>query len=127
VTCIFRPPAPPRRRKRRTTEEILHARLKQYEGMLQEMGVKVAPGIVQNVNTMSTKRSGDQNGDEDMHMEAADTISRGSKSPTVDGSENRQTSSISSERYNERTGRFYSSEGKSRYLEKYVDAKLISI
>lgn len=118
-TCIFKPPAPPRRRKRRTTEEILQARLKQYEEIFQEMGVKVAPENVSNIKTMSTKHNGNQNEDEDTPTEAADTTSRGSKSSTVVGSENRQTSSVANERYNERSGRFYFNEGKSRYLEKY--------
>lgn len=37
--CIYRPPAPPRRRKRRSPEQILIARLKQYEDLLQKNNI----------------------------------------------------------------------------------------
>lgn len=41
VECIYRDPAPPRRRKRRTPEDLLLARLKRYEELLKNAGVKV--------------------------------------------------------------------------------------
>ncbi|KAK5956578.1 hypothetical protein OHC33_002064 [Knufia fluminis] len=41
VECIFRVPAAPRRRKKRTQEEILKARLSQYEEILRSKGIDV--------------------------------------------------------------------------------------
>src|SRR2546423_13241607 len=43
VECVYRDPAPPRRRKRRTPEDILIAKLKRYEELLENAGVKVDP------------------------------------------------------------------------------------
>lgn len=41
VECVFRVPPPPRRRKKRTQEEILKARLTQYEDILRAKGIDV--------------------------------------------------------------------------------------
>ncbi|KAL9043422.1 MAG: hypothetical protein Q9214_003393 [Letrouitia sp. 1 TL-2023] len=40
VDCIYRAPATPRRRRRRSPERSLHARLRRYEQMLENYGVK---------------------------------------------------------------------------------------
>ena len=41
VECIYRDPVPPRRRKRRTPEDLLIAKVKRYEELLKNAGVKV--------------------------------------------------------------------------------------
>src|SRR2546423_4538400 len=43
IECVYRDPPPPRRRKRRSPEDILLARLKRYEELLENAGVKVDP------------------------------------------------------------------------------------
>ena len=41
VECVYRDPAPPRRRKRRTPEDLLIAKVKRYEELLKNAGVRV--------------------------------------------------------------------------------------
>jgi hypothetical protein len=41
VECIYRQPAPPRRRKRKVAETDLIIRLRQYEELLRNVGIKV--------------------------------------------------------------------------------------
>ncbi len=41
VECVYRDLAPPRRRKRRTPEDLLIAKVKRYEELLKNAGVKV--------------------------------------------------------------------------------------
>jgi len=46
VECVFRTPAPARRRKKRTQEEVLQARLSQYENLLKSHGLNPDDAIV---------------------------------------------------------------------------------
>ena len=114
---MYRDPAPPRRRKRRTPEDILIAKLKRYEELLENAGVKVdsvdgASGGAADDEYVedhgSRRNSAVGNASRNAHDEYA-----ARRTPLSD--------SLPSERSGKgpaSQGRFVAEEGRSRYLEK---------
>jgi hypothetical protein len=117
VECVYRDPAPPRRRKRRTPEDILLAKLKRYEELLENAGVKVDP-----VGGTSGG-AGDDDHFEDYDSRRNSEVDNASRS-AQDEYATRQTplsGGLLSEGNGKRPapqGRFVAEEGRSRYLEK---------
>jgi hypothetical protein len=119
---VYRDPAPPRRRKRRTPEDILLARLKRYEELLENAGVKVDPvgrandgagGVGADDNDIVDERGSRQNSTTDyagrIGVDELDT-----KRAEQSGSRSTETSGAKSAF----PGRLLVEEGRSRYLEK---------
>jgi hypothetical protein len=117
VECVYRDPAPPRRRKRRNPEDVLLARLKRYEELLQNAGVKVVPIGGANGGAAEDERV-DERGSR--QTSAVDDAGRNE----VDEHYTNRTQpsdSLSTETTGGRSaypGRFIFEEGRSRYLEK---------
>jgi hypothetical protein len=121
VECVYRDPAPPRRRKRRTPEDILLAKLKRYEELLENAGVKVDP--VGGASGGAGDGTGDDEHFEDYDSRRNSEVDNASHS-AQDEYTARQTplsGGLLSERNGKRPapqGRFVAEEGRSRYLEK---------
>ena len=100
--CVFRAPAPPRRRPRKSPEAMLLARLRRYEEILKELGVRIEPqgsdteiaGRVEAMDIVS---------DKPMNHESPEQMPTNHKSARVPAVEN---------------GRIVVKHGKARYLEK---------
>jgi hypothetical protein len=118
---VYRDPAPPRRRKRRTPEDILLAKLKRYEELLENAGVKV--DSVGGASGGAGDGAGDDEHFEDYDSRRNSEVDNASHSAR-DEYTARQTplsGSLLSERNGKRLapqGRFVAEEGRSRYLEK---------
>ena len=124
VECVYRDPAPPRRRKRRTPEDILLARLKRYEELLENAGVKVDPigrandddgggGGGADDNDVVDERGSRQNSTTD-YAGRIGVDELDAKRAEQSGSHSTETSGAKSAF----PGRFLVEEGRSRYLEK---------
>ena len=117
VECVYRDPAPPKRRKRRSPEDILIARLRRYEELLENAGVKVdgiagATGDVADAEHVDQSRSrrafvADNTG----HSQSDKQTSR--RNEVSDGLPSKRAGSKPAT-----AGRFIVEEGRSRYLEK---------
>jgi Fungal Zn(2)-Cys(6) binuclear cluster domain len=115
--CVYRDPAPPRRRKRRNPEDVLLARLKRYEQLLENAGVKVDPigrtnsGAVEDEQIEEPESRQTSTADNFTHIEVgkhdATSIPFGDSLST-------ETSDGTSAN----PARFVVEEGRSRYLEK---------
>lgn len=108
VECVYRVPPPPKRRKRKSPEEVLRARLRRYEEILRDLGVRLNDGD-----------------DADVARLQHDVIagSRSRESPAVppgtsSGCE-RTGESDSADGLASKMGRLIVADGKSRFLEKY--------
>lgn len=116
--CVYRDPAPPRRRKRRSPEDVLLARLKRYEELLQSAGIKVDP-----VHSANEAAAEDDQLDEREpgHTSALDTASRIEVGEYDMSGSNPFGGSLSTDSGNDGStnpGQFTSEAGRSRYLEK---------
>lgn len=116
VECVYRDPAPPRRRKRRTPEDILLARLKRYEELLENAGVKVDPigrandgGGGDDDNDVVDERGSRQNSTID-YAGRIGVDELDAKRAERSGSRPTETTAF--------PGRLLVQEGRSRYLEK---------
>lgn len=123
--CIYRDPAPPRRRKRRNPEDILLARLKRYEELLENAGVKVDPIGRANLTTPEDEQVDDPDSRQSSTADMVDRIDSGERV----GERSAQTTpfgySISTDRVASKSAnpaRFIVEEGRSRYLEKWVES-----
>jgi hypothetical protein len=115
--CVYRDPAPPRRRKRRNPEDILLARLKRYEELLENAGVKVDP-----IGRVSGGAAENEQVDERRSRQAS-AVDSADRNETDENDEKRSQlgDSFWAESGGSRSanpGRFISEEGRSRYLEK---------
>lgn len=118
--CIYRDPAPPRRRKRRNPEDVLLDRLKRYEELLQNAGIKVGP--------IGRANDGSAEDDQAEDREPRQTSASDNASRSGGGQHDAKTipfgESISAEMASDKSpnpGRFIFEEGRSRYLEKWVN------
>ena len=114
---MYRDPAPPRRRKRRSPEDVLLARLKRYEQLLENAGVKVDRIGGANTNAVDDEHL-DESGsrrtsmaDNAGHNEPDEPIAR--QNPLSDDLPPTRAGGKSAN-----SGRFVVEEGRSRYLEK---------
>ena len=114
---MYRDPVPPRRRKRRNPEDILLARLKRYEELLENAGVKVDP-------IGGAKHGGDDGERVDEHGSRQTSVgdNAGRNEPDDHGARRTQLGdshpSESTGGKSVNPGRFIVKEGRSRYLEK---------
>lgn len=121
VECVYRDPAPPRRRKRRTPEDILLAKLKRYEELLENAGIKVDP--VGGASGGVGDGAGDDENFEDYGSRRNSEVDNAGRN-AQDEYATRQTplsDGLPSERSGKRPapqGRFVAEGGRSRYLEK---------
>jgi hypothetical protein len=115
--CVYRDPAPPRRRKRRSPEAVLLAKLKRYEELLENAGVKVDP-----IGPVSRGAAEDDQLDEreSRQASAVDSADRNQVDQT-DEKRSQFGDILLTESGGGRPAnpaRFISEEGRSRYLEK---------
>jgi hypothetical protein len=117
VECVYRDPAPPRRRKRRTPEDILIAKLKRYEELLESAGVKV------DLVDGTSSGAADDEYVEDHGSRRSSAVDNASCNAYDEYAARRTplSDSLPSERSGKGPapqGRFVAEEGRSRYLEK---------
>ena len=106
--CVYRAPLPPRRRKKRTPEDVLTARLKKYEELLRENGIRIDSSNDADGAT-TAKRSAGSGPDTD-HFATGEE---------VEGAEVLAGSGARFTVPERPKGRLISEEGRSRYFDSY--------